>query len=157
MCWAACCLLWSMLLIYMTQRAGYLPQDERINDIHLSRSSAQTLDIGALLFLIRRNNLVSTLIFQRKSSPTSGRSSLGAGWLNAPSPGSTIPDASVKIMRFPSPPLRQWSKFPIFTLCLNAYEYSFSSWLKHSIPDLRRKYSNRNNWLRHIRIELSAT
>ena len=125
MCWAVCCLLWSMLLIFTTQRAGYLPQDERINDIHLSRSSVQTLDIGALLFLIRRNNLALTLMFQRKSSPTNGRSSLGAGWWNAPSPGSIIPDGSVRIMRFPSPPLRQWSKSLIFTLCSNAYEYSF--------------------------------
>ena len=32
----------------MTQKAGYLPQDKRMSDIHLSRSSAQMLDIGVL-------------------------------------------------------------------------------------------------------------
>ena len=32
---------------------------------------------------------------------------------------------SVKTMKFLSLPLRLWSKFPIFTRCLNAYEYRF--------------------------------
>ena len=45
--------------------------------------------------------------------------------LNAPSPGSITPDASVKIMRFPSHLLRPWSLFLTLTLCSNAYEYRF--------------------------------
>ncbi len=45
--------------------------------------------------------------------------------VNVSYPDSIIPDASVKIMRFPAPPLRPWPKFRIPTLCSNAYEYSF--------------------------------
>ena len=47
-----------------------------------------------------------------KSSCTNGEYSLGAERLNAPSPGAIIPDASVKIMRFPSRLRKPWSKFP---------------------------------------------
>ena len=136
MCWVVCCLSWFMQLIFRTQKAEYLPRNWHMSVIHLSRNSAQTLDIGVLSFLMRRNNLVSTLIFQRKSSLTNGRNSLGAGWLNAHSPGSTIPDGSVKIMRFPSPPLRQWSKFLISTLYSNAYEYNFLNGFAELPPDM---------------------
>ena len=100
MCWAAGCLLWFMLLIFMTQKAEYLLPDKRMSGIRLFRSSVRMLDIGVLSFLIWRNSLTFTLIFQRKSSHTNGRNSLGAGWLNVPSLGSIIPDASVNIMRF---------------------------------------------------------
>ena len=65
------------------------------------------------------------LIFQRKSSPINGRNSLGVGSLNAPSLGSTTPDVSAKIMKFPSLPLRLWSKSPISSPCSNDYEYRF--------------------------------
>jgi hypothetical protein len=50
---------------------------------------------------------------------------IGAGWLNAPSLGSGIPDDSAKIMRFPPLPLRLCSKFLTSTPFLNAYEYRF--------------------------------
>ena len=52
MCWAACCLSWFMPLIFMTQKAEYLPQNRRMSNIHLSRSSAQTLGIGIPSFLM---------------------------------------------------------------------------------------------------------
>ena len=65
------------------------------------------------------------LIFQRKSSPINGRYSLGVGSLNAPSLGSTIPDVSVKIMRFPSLLPRLWLKSPISIPYSSAYEYRF--------------------------------
>ena len=84
-------------------KVAYLPQNERMSDFRLTL----------------------TLIFQRKSSPINGKSFLGDGWLNAPSPGSITPDASVKIMRFPSHLLRLWSLFPTLTICSNAYEYRF--------------------------------
>lgn len=82
-----------------------------------------------------------TLIFQKKSSPINGRNSLGDGWLNEPSPGSIIPDASVKIMKSPSHPLRPWSKFPIYIPCSNAFEYSFLNNVMEQIQntEVRRK------------------
>ncbi len=67
----------------------------------------------------------------RKESPSyaiidsHGKSSLGDGWSNVPSPGSTIPDVSAKIMRFPSLLLRLWLKSPISIPYSSAYEYSF--------------------------------
>ncbi len=60
-----------------------------------------------------------------KIKPHQWESFLGDGWLNAPSPGSITPDASVKIVRFTSHLLRLWSLFPTLTLCSNAYEYRF--------------------------------
>ena len=109
----------------MIQKVGYLPPNKLMNDIRLSKNSVQTLDIGVLLFLMRRNNLALTLIFQRKSSRTNGKNFPGAGWWNVRSPGSTTPGASVKIMKFLSLPLSLWSLFPISILCSNAYEYRF--------------------------------
>ena len=60
-----------------------------------------------------------------KIKPHQWKNFLGAGWLNAHSPGLIIPDASVKTMRFLSHPLRLWLKFLFPTLCSNAYEYNF--------------------------------
>ena len=73
------------------------------------------------------------LIFQRKSSPINGKNFLGDGWWSAPSLGSIIPDASAKIMRSQSLPLRLWLKFLISTRCSSDYEYSF---LKFSQKDI---------------------
>ena len=125
MCWAVCCLLWFMLPIFMTQKAGYLLRNEGMGGIRLSKSSVQMLDIVALLLRMRRVNSALTLIFRKKSNLINGKSSLGDGWSNAPSPGSTIPDASAKIMRFPSLLLRLWLKSPISIPYSSAYEYSF--------------------------------
>ena len=127
MCWAACCLLWFMPLIFMTQKAGYLLRNQGMSGIRLSKSSVQMLDIVALLLRMRRVNSALTLIFRKKSNLTNGKSSLGDGWSNVPSPGSTIPDVSAKIMRFPSHLLRPWLKSPISIPYSSAYEYSFLS------------------------------
>ena len=126
MCWAVCCLLWFMLPIFMTQKVGYLLRNEGMGGIRLSKSSVQMLDIVALLLRMRRVNSALTLIFRKKSNLINGKSSLGDGWSNVPSPGSTIPDASAKIMRFPSLLLRLWLKSPISIPYSSAYEYSFS-------------------------------
>ena len=125
MCWAVCCLLWFMLPIFMTQKAGYLLRNEGMGGIRLSKSSVQMLDIVALLLRMRRVNSALTLIFRKKSNLINGKSSLGDGWSNVPSPGSTIPDVSAKIMRFPSLLLRLWLKSPISIPYSSAYEYSF--------------------------------
>lgn len=86
---------------------------------------------GVLSFLIWRIGLILTLIFQRKSSLINGKSSLGDGWWNTPSPGSIIPVASAKIMKFPFPPMSLWLWFLISTRCSNAYEYT-SSYIKNT-------------------------
>ena len=125
MCWAACCLLWFMPLIFMTQKAGYLLRNQGMSGIRLSKSSVQMLDIVALLLRMRRVNSALTLTFRKKSNLINGKSSLGDGWSNVPSPGSTIPDVSAKIMRFPSHLLRPWLKSPIPIPYSSAYEFSF--------------------------------
>ena len=109
----------------MTQKAGYLLRNEGMGGIRLSKSSVQMLDIVALLLRMRRVNSALTLIFRKKSNLINGKSSLGDGWSNVPSPGSTIPDVSAKIMRFPSLLLRLWLKSPISIPYSSAYEYSF--------------------------------
>ena len=114
-----------MLLIFMTQKAGYLLRNQGMSGIRLSKSSVQMLDIVALLLRMRRVNSALTLIFRKKSNLINGKSSLGDGWSNVPSPGSTIPDVSAKIMRFPSLLLRLWLKSPISIPYSSAYEYSF--------------------------------
>ena len=75
----------------MTQKAGYLLRNQGMSGIRLSKSSVQMLDIVALLLRMRRVNSALTLIFQKKSNLTNGKSSLGDGWSNVPSPGSTNP------------------------------------------------------------------
>ena len=134
MCWAVCCLLWFMLPIFMTQKAGYLLRNEGMGGIRLSKSSVQMLDIVALLLRMRRVNSALTLIFRKKSNLINGKSSLGDGWSNVPSPGSTIPDVSAKIMRFPSLLLRLWLKSPISIPYSSAYEYSFCTSATTSPP-----------------------
>ena len=134
MCWAVCCLLWFMLPIFMTQKAGYLLRNEGMGGIRLSKSSVQMLDIVALLLRMRRVNSALTLIFRKKSNLINGKSSLGDGWSNVPSPGSTIPDVSAKIMRFPSHLLRPWLKSPISIPYSSAYEYSFLEFLLPVTP-----------------------
>ena len=119
------CLLSFMPPIFTIQKVEYLLPSNLWSGIHLFRNSAQTLDIGVLLSLMQKNSLALMLIFQRKSSRTNGKSFLGAGWWNVPSPGSTTPDASAKILRFLFLPLRPWSLFLISTHCSNAYEYRF--------------------------------
>ena len=54
---------------------------------------------------------------------------LGAGWLNAPSPGSIISGDSVKIMKFLSLPLRLWSTFLIsqFVFVFPVYKIPLST------------------------------
>ena len=100
-------------------------RNEGMGGIRLSKSSVQMLDIVALLLRMRRVNSALTLIFRKKSNLINGKSSLGDGWSNVPSPGSTIPDVSAKIMRFPSLLLRLWLKSPISIPYSSAYEYSF--------------------------------
>jgi len=102
-----------------------LLRNEGMGGIRLSKSSVQMLDIVALLLRMRRVNSALTLIFRKKSNLINGKSSLGDGWSNVPSPGSTIPDVSAKIMRFPSLLLRLWLKSPISIPYSSAYEYSF--------------------------------
>ena len=126
-----------MLPIFTIQKVEYQLQGERMSGIRLSKSSVQMPDTVALLLRIRRNNLALTSIFQKKSSLTNGKNSLGDGWWNAPFPGSTIPGVSAKITRFPFPPLSLWSKFPIPILCSNAYEYSFLESLTNNIDVFR--------------------
>ncbi len=96
-----------------------------MSGVRLSKSSVQMLDIVALLLRMRRVNSALTLIFRKKSNLINGKSSLGDGWSNVPSPESTIPDVSAMIVRFPSLLLRLWSKSPISIPYSNAYEYSF--------------------------------
>ena len=142
MCWAVCCLLWFMLPIFMTQKVGYLLRNEGMGGIRLSKSSVQMLDIVALLLRMRRVNSALTLIFRKKSNLINGKSSLGDGWSNAPSPGSTIPDASAKIMRFPSLLLRLWLKSPISIPYSSAYEYSFLAAMSLSLNAWRAVFSS---------------
>ena len=147
MCWVVCCLLWSMLPIFTIQKAEYQLHGERMSGIRLSKSSVQMPDTVALLLRIRRNNLALTSIFQKKSSLTNGKNSLGDGWWNAPFPGSTIPGVSAKITRFPLPPLSLWSIFPIPILCSCAYEYSFL--LRGARGKLLSTYEQRHGALLH--------